>query len=260
MIENIYHCGIQKSATQWIRNILSDPLILERSNKKLYAPSKDYLWSKRDHDDLLAGFELNSIVTPLYIDYESFLYMKKPDSYRAFWIMRDPRDVITSLYFSYTFSHPIIDEDHARDRKILQSLNQEAGFNYFLEKAYDFYNAKNPLYTSLLSWLESKDNASVRVVKYEDLIGARQKEIFSELFQFLDIALSSWEVDKILDKYSFKAMTQDRDVGVENKKSHYRKGQEGDWKNYFSNEHKKRFKIATADLLIQLGYETDMDW
>ena len=40
----------------------------------------------------------------------------------------------------------------------------------------------------------------------------------------------------------------------------YRSGKTGEWKKYFTEEHKRLFKDIAGDLLIQLGYETNYDW
>ena len=38
------------------------------------------------------------------------------------------------------------------------------------------------------------------------------------------------------------------------------KGKKGGWKNFFQEEHKQAFKKIAGDLLIELGYETDLNW
>ncbi len=40
----------------------------------------------------------------------------------------------------------------------------------------------------------------------------------------------------------------------------FRSGKTGEWKNHFTDEHKKIFKDVAGDLLIKLGYEKDNDW
>ncbi len=46
----------------------------------------------------------------------------------------------------------------------------------------------------------------------------------------------------------------------ENPKSFFRKGQVGDWKNYFDERLTRIFKDEAADALISAGYETDRNW
>ena len=40
----------------------------------------------------------------------------------------------------------------------------------------------------------------------------------------------------------------------------FRSGQTGEWKKYFTDEHKHIFKEVAGDLLIRLGYEENNDW
>ena len=47
-----------------------------------------------------------TIVSPLYLDYPGFRSIPKPDSYRAFFVMRDPRDILVSWYLSIKHYHP----------------------------------------------------------------------------------------------------------------------------------------------------------
>ncbi|HSM84450.1 MAG TPA: sulfotransferase, partial [Nodosilinea sp.] len=38
------------------------------------------------------------------------------------------------------------------------------------------------------------------------------------------------------------------------------KGSIGGWQKYFKDSHKQAFKRVAGDLLIDLGYETNLDW
>jgi len=40
----------------------------------------------------------------------------------------------------------------------------------------------------------------------------------------------------------------------------FRKGQVGEWKEVFTEEHKELIKSVAGKLLIDLGYETDLAW
>ncbi len=51
-----------------------------------------------------------------------------------------------------------------------------------------------------------------------------------------------------------------RPRGQEDPRSHYRKGQPGDWRNHFTEEHVALFKERYPGLLVKLGYEPDDNW
>jgi hypothetical protein len=39
-----------------------------------------------------------------------------------------------------------------------------------------------------------------------------------------------------------------------------RKAMAGDWKNYFTEEHRQIFKEIAGDILVKLEYEKDLNW
>ena len=51
-----------------------------------------------------------------------------------------------------------------------------------------------------------------------------------------------------------------RTPGNDNPSSPQRKGIVGDWKNHFSESNKERFKAKFGHLLIEFGYEKNMNW
>jgi len=63
----------------------------------------------------------------------------------------------------------------------------------------------------------------------------------------------------ILRRNSFQRRAKRR-KGHEDQHHHYRKGISGDWHNYLGGEVKARFEERWGQLLIDLGYETDMEW
>jgi hypothetical protein len=230
-------------------------VIYQHTGLKIYTPNKDYIGLKNRHE-LVNPFPRYTIVSPLYIKYEEFQKMPKPEKYKAFWVMRDPRDLVISRYFSMKYSHAILNEQMAEERKMLQKMNDEEGIYYFIE-AIKGRNAVQ--YSALTSWLKAKDDKNVMLCRYEDLVGPNQIETFMKIFKHCDIIIDREVLSNLLDKYSFKSLSG-RPQGIEDVKSHYRKGIPGDWKNYFTEGHKRLFKEIAGNLLIDLGYEKDFNW
>jgi hypothetical protein len=97
----------------------------------------------------------------------------------------------------------------------------------------------------LASWINAAaQDPNVRVVRFEDLIGAESSDVFTGLFEHCDISMPRDVLDQLLAKYSFEALSG-RKPGEENTDSHYRKGISGDWKNYLSESLIKRFEELT---------------
>ncbi len=61
-------------------------------------------------------------------------------------------------------------------------------------------------------------------------------------------------------KYNTFEVVTGRKQGEEDITAHQRKGIVGDWKNYFSDRVKDEFKKRFGDVLIQTGYEQDLNW
>ncbi|OIQ50048.1 Sulfotransferase domain protein [Pseudodesulfovibrio hydrargyri] len=105
------------------------------------------------------------------------------------------------------------------------------------------------------SWLGNSANKPVR---FEDL----KADPGGVMRQFC--GLVGWEVDggtfnKVVDATTFKRLSG-RDAGQAVNNAHYRKGASGDWKLYYDESIKDRVKELSGDLLVELGYERDMDW
>lgn len=210
--------------------------------------------------------------------------------FRGFHIIRDPRDLVVSGYFSHLKTHAIGDwtnlETH---RSALTSMEKDEG----LLKEFEFsamwlrhldewnYDDPNIFETKMETLTADPLNEWRRVVQFLGLYDEKfeptavNKAMFDG-FAFVNRAtkywnlpealrpnksgLSEWALNQILDNYSFKKMSKGRKVGEENTDSHYRKGKAGDWRNHFSERHKDLFKEKYGRLLIKLGYERDDNW
>lgn len=246
---NIYHCCVQRTASQWMKKILSDTRIYQYSGLKPYDVGLTGVDMRNyEHRVFQRAFPRRTIVPALYIGFHNFSRMPKPGHYKAFFVMRDPRDIVISSYFSSKVSHVPMGNILQR-RKVLNSLSQEEGIMYMIN-----YHQEFGLFDALRSWSEvPKNHPDVLKVRYEDLIGSHQYQMFQEIFKHCDIRIPDHVLKGLLQDYSFKRLSG-RKTGEEDKKSHYRKGRPGDWQNYFSNRIYSIFKDVTGDLTERLGY------
>lgn len=246
----VYHCCIQKSASSWFVNFFNDPSFLLVSGLPIYRPGINFIPDDEKNLLLLDEFPSQKLITPLYITYDKFqrIDLKKED--RVFFVMRDPRDLVISDYFSIKFSHganPYI----IKKRKELLAISEEEGIQERIENF-------NTYLDCLASWTKSKD-PRVMLVKYEDLFVYKQEETFTKLFKHLEIPIDQTKLKSLLQKYTFKKISG-REKGKEDTKSHYRSGTHGDWEKYFNQNHKDSFKNIAGQLIIDLGYEKDLNW
>jgi hypothetical protein len=158
--------------------------------------------------------------------------------------------VIVSWYFSTRYSHPT---QHGRlegPRERLSALQLEEGLVQCIEDL-----DRMGLFRALRSWAgASRADGRLMVVRYEDLIGAGSAAEFTKIFLHCDIPIGGVALQQLLERYSFNRMSGGRARGDEDKLSKYRKGQAGDWVNYFTPAVQSRYDAVTGDLTAILGY------
>ncbi len=249
---NIYHCCVWKTASQWIRNVFSSTDIYRYSGLLPYAyeahEGRDYRsLQKRCFD---RPFPPGHIVTPLYISYESFAALPKPADYRAFFVVRDPRDLVVSHYFSSRYSHTEnagVRQDRARLLELPEREGMIATLQLMVERG---------VFDALRSWLEhSNADPRIRLFRFEDLVGSNQLQYMTQLVEHCDIRIPHEKLKMILDRLSFERLSGGRKPGDEDKQHKYRSGKHGDWKKYFDDSLAKAFEDAAGDLPVVLGYE-----
>ncbi len=254
----IYHLCTQKTGSQWIKSIFSDPRVFRYTGLKPYFLDSDIqkalkkLENKSTSDKAgeLEAPKLPSrkILTPLYIYRSNFEALPKPERYKGFFIVRDPRDLLISQYYSQKGTHK---RSKAIDplRKELENKSLEEGIIMTL-KVLD----ERGYWERLHSWTYNRDE-NIRLWKYEDLIGEQKLESFRALFEHLEIPMPGRELNELVEQYSFENLTGGRKQGQEVDSSHLRKGVSGDWMNYFTDRIDKEFYEVTGPLVSHLGYD-----
>jgi len=171
--------------------------------------------------------------------------------YRCIAIIRDPRDVVVSHvhFLLRTEDHYLHDYYHSLqdfDKCLMQSIIGYQDATKGLKVSSIVERVK-----SISAWDESP---ICYLTRFEDLIGERgggsagkqRKEILL-IAEHIGISLSNQKVLDIMEKMFGGSHT-------------FRKGQIGDWKEAFKEEHKEACKAIAGDLLIELGYEKNMEW
>ncbi|MGN9810010.1 sulfotransferase domain-containing protein [Micromonospora sp. BQ11] len=237
--DNIYHCTVHKTGSQWIKALFSDPVVYRHSGLLPFDPR---FYKRRSLPVVPPG----RAALALFHSYPRFEQISKPGTYRAFFVIRDPRDIVISSYFSLRNSHaPMGDIPQAR--RVLQETGMKEGLLHVINRLSQRYTFKQ-----LRSWAVAPPSETFRLFRYEDLTGERQMEEVDQLMRHCGIALPPAELEALLDRYSFSKMRKDRESPGEI--SHYRKGKAGDWRNHFDDEIYEAFTAATGDLVEVLGY------
>jgi len=165
-----------------------------------------------------------------------------------YFIFRDPRDVVVSHVFYVTdiearhvhhdYYNSLPDFDARLKVSILGRPETNIEFPNIAER-----------FAPYLGWL---DHPEALTIHFEDLIHARAatlSRIADHLLARVSLQTPSGRILESLESSINPA-----------KSPTFRSGKTGEWKQRFTEEHKRIFKNIAGDLLIQLGYESDNDW
>jgi hypothetical protein len=162
-------------------------------------------------------------------------------------VVRDPRDIIVSAYFSHLNSRPPdIWSKLSFFRPYLQSLSKEEG----LMKEIEFMG---PVMTQMLMWDYTRP--SVLELRFEDVV-RYPLPLFAEIFKRLSILpmkIAHEALPSIILKHGARPNGEDC-------ASQAPPGQYGDWRNHFTRDHIAYFKSLYNPLLLKLGYEEIEGW
>jgi hypothetical protein len=169
-------------------------------------------------------------------------------AFLPYFIFRDPRDVVVSHVFYVTemearhVHHDYYVSLPDFDSRLTISILGRPDFGV------EFPNIA-ARFAPYLGWL---DQPPVMKIHFEDLIDDRAATLNRILDHFLARVPLQAPRGPILDGL---------DSSINPKRSPtFRSGTTGEWKKYFTDEHKKIFKNAAGDLLVRLGYEKNNDW
>jgi hypothetical protein len=235
-----------KCATQWTLNILRDVCALKR------LPAAKCDWRERIGWPTLL---LNKFI--MIQDHSSHIVDIEAIQGRGFHVIRDPRDILVSMYFSHKNSHVVSDpraREILRNREVLSRVGKQEGLRYLMDHSGYFERVMR----EMAHWDYGMEN--FYETNFEMLTREPVAE-FSEVFGFLGLPIAGLDLEGIVQRNSFNTLKKRWDEAHPDKRgSHYRKGQSGDWANHLQAESREMFKRRYGELLIRLGYEQDDRW
>lgn len=267
----IFHITHWKAGSQWVAEILkqsaptrfvaweiADPHAnrghgIPNFYAKPLVPGKIYgtvyLNNKRFQNIVFGFFGRSREGSPFraIINWWNFSIRRSPT--RCFVVIRDLRDTLISLYFSTRYSHQIVVDRLALIRQKLNSISIEDGLVYLLE---DILPESVEIQSS---WIGAAD---VLVLRYENILD-NEYNFFENLIEYCQIDVSLERLHDIV-RYNLFEAAAGRRRGNQDISAHLRKGIAGDWRNYFTERVKTEFKKQYGKLLIDTGYEKDLNW
>jgi hypothetical protein len=274
--------GHHKCASTWIHNVV-DAVAADAGWRIAYV------YDEKLFDQDLAGYVQRERLDFLSYVNADFAHVAQLPRVRGFHVVRDPRDLVVSAYFSHKQSHPT----HAwpelvPHRERLQKLSKRDGLlaemdfsARFLEQMSTWdYGQENVLELKQEEFTSDPYGGFIRAFRF---LGALDEEHYAKKDwpRYLARATANilwrwsrrssplrWPMPRIPGErllgivfdQRFEKHAAGREKGKEDSASHYRKGVGGDWVHHFEEIHVERFKERWNGLLLRLGYEHDADW
>lgn len=211
----------------------------------------------------------------------------------GFHVIRDPRDIVVSSYYSHMNSHPtkfwgVEWPELVPHREALKSMSHDDGllkemeFSGWMIDTMDTWDYEQPG----MMEIKMEDFTADPVtwwIKVFDHLGLLAGD---DTRQVLPMARVKWNLARRIEKprsidmlrtrlrlgkvpiaklpksyvewtigrFSFENLAGGRVVGQEDQNSHYRRGIAGDWRNHFTDTHIAAFRDRYGDLVEKLGY------
>ncbi|MEM7548237.1 MAG: sulfotransferase domain-containing protein [Bacteroidota bacterium] len=273
----IAYFGHPKSGSTWLSGFFLG-LAYDLGLKIFYDQTTFY----RNKPEVIANTNPDIVIS----QNSSYEAIESLDNLKALHVIRDPRDLLISSYYSSLYSHNI---EGWPELSQLRIELEKTTFDNGLILVMDFmqseilhmktwnYNDPRILEFKFETFIENPIKHLNQTLAYFDLIDHKEKfagsvnvvsfgnRVFNRVGLYNKVRFKKKKVsgdyaEQVNKKLSFKSLSKGRDRGQENKTSHYRSGKPGEWKNSFKKEHIDHFHSLFDDLLIAMGYENSENW
>jgi hypothetical protein len=271
--------GHHKCATRWINGVLR-PVCRELGLRRAVV------WNHAMFDGDLPAYVAQSKIDFLAYTNADYECVRQLPAVRGFHVVRDPRDICVSAYFSHRYSHETKHwPELVEHRQQLERLSFDEGLlldmkfveNHFQEMYCWNYEDPNFLQVKMERLTADPYRQFLKIFDFLGILDERRMTGRYWLAHGLSRRLQRWSggrltlnghgqrlpAEKLLAivwQNEFDRKSGGRRPGQEDKASHYRKGKPGDWRAHFQPEHIRYFKEQYNPLLLKLGYESSADW
>ena len=245
VFEEIYRINSYPQIAHYAE-IISDNDDKQTKIEKTYQ-NWDLTQTKINLKHRLRIFKTHNFATQLVKNNKKYIFANLSHSIGAIHIVRDPRNVITSLTHHF-------------------SLNYDQAFNMMINKNTIIgANDKTHIPEFLSSWDTHYKSWSMfpknyLLIRYEDLMNDTKKQIriiIKYLRRFYII--KDVDIDNIIEKTNFnslKKLEKNKSFreNVNNEKKFFNLGPENDWRNLLSFEMRKKIEDKFKSTMKTLGY------
>lgn len=274
--------GHHKCASTWVHGI-AETVCADAGWRQAY------LYGPEQFDGDLAGY-----VRRERLDWISYVNADRTrleglPALRGFHLVRDPRDLWVSAYFSHLHSHPTHRwPELVPHRAALSGVDKDEGLMLELDFSAQFlsqmdswdYGREDVLELQQETFTRDPYRGFLEVFRFLGVLDERRHNKLRWLPYLLCATLNithrlSGGLQPIRAPFDqvpgerllgvvydnrFEKLSEGRGRGVVDERSHYRKGEAGDWMNHLGERHVAAFKERWNDLVLRLGYESDPAW
>jgi hypothetical protein len=239
-VQNLYLPTVQRSGSQWMKNVLADMRIRKYTRLRPF-PQRRYEWG-----EFVKRFPLHTFVPGLYMSYDLYEEIEKPQRYRTVFVMRDPRSLTVSWYHAMRKTHVLMGKV-GRYREDLARLDFNDGISYCIK-------ALTGKFADMRTWMDHRDDRNVTILKFEDM-AADTTSAIGRILKDCGFDVPADVLANVMREYDKEEMRKrDPRTQADPNGSHYRKST-SDHRGVFTPEHYKLFREVTGNLVSYLGYD-----
>lgn len=258
--------GHHRCGSSWIS------ALLEAACSKLGLRFRQ-VYDHRMFGDDLPGFVARESVDVLVYMNADWTHAKTLKQQRAFHVIRDPRDVLVSAYYSHRYSHPTdYWTELIEHRDVLEDLTLDDGLLAEVD-------CRRLQFREMSEW--DYEAEGVLELRFEELV-ATPEAVLSGAFAHLglvdkeasgrlqtavrqvarvarggiDAPLTHREFNQLVEDHRFERLSGGRQPGVEDVRHHYRRGSPGEWRTVLQDAHLAALEQHFPGLVARLGYST----
>ena len=200
----------------------------------------------------------------MLIEFQNNLFTNLNNTLGTIYVIRDPRNVITSIKNHYSFKNYSETKDFLFNEKQIITLSEYEKKEYIGKKDYQLPQIIGSWQMHYKSWKGMKKN--FLLIKYENLIKNPKKE-FLKVSIFLEKVLktkftekqinnaikssSFFKLKKMEEDYGFEESAEDRKGG---KKKFFNLGPKNDWKKLLDEKIANEITFKFRKEMEELGY------
>lgn len=239
-VSTVVGAGVQKAGSQWLKALLHHPVVRARSGL-ITLPQLDYALTPP-----VRGFAAGTFVPGVYLTYDAYQALPKRHSHRVVSMVRDPRDVVISGYWSAVETHrtthlPAIEDLRAQ----LRSLPMDEALLLLIDSSAATLRGMG-------TWMHRAD-PDVAVVRLEDVEDDYVPQV-EQILAHVGITLTADELAAVVADTSRSALQRQDLTARGDGRSHYRL-QRTDWRTVFTDRHHAAMERVAPGLVTTLGYE-----